>query len=86
MAHTKALNEAFANDDFGKERGKWMFRRFGPEFAEASRRDEELPGRVDEREIRALLYAKLGLGTRSVEIDQTADRKAIDTTATEAKP
>lgn len=60
VCHTKALVDSFGVDT--KERGKWMLRRFGPEFAEATKRDDELPNRVSEREIRAMLYAKLQLG------------------------
>jgi len=83
VANTRALIESFESDP--RERGKWMLRRFGPEFAEASRREEELPNRVSEREIRAMLYAKLRLGGRAsnpaVEAAFADRPTAIDTTA-----
>jgi len=89
VAHTRELVDGFEVDP--KERAKWMLRRFSPEFAEASRREDELPARTSEREVRRMLYAKLGLDVR-VRVD-LAERAgipvdaqtiaAIDTTAKE---
>lgn len=73
IIQTQALTESF--DGEPKERLKWMLRRFGPEFAEASKRDDELPTRSSEKEVRALLYAKLGIGVQAPAIDAYATEK-----------
>lgn len=80
VAHTRELVAAFgeAGFDGAKERAKWMLRRFGPEFAEASAREDELPTKANEREVRAMLYAKLGLGEPSKVIDAVATEKGGD--------
>lgn len=80
VGHTRELVAAFgeAGFDGAKERAKWMLRRFGPEFAEASAREDELPTRSSEREVRAMLYAKLGLGEPSKAIDVLATEKGKD--------
>jgi hypothetical protein len=86
VTHTRELTDSFDADP--KERAKWMLRRFGPEFAEASKREDELPARTSEREVRLMLLAKLGLEGKvalaeraGIPVDaQTI--AAIDTTAT----